>query len=285
MGKQTTTLQVRGVPTAGQIKWHSNLAAPGVAPSQRTAPPSAPNALTLTPSATGVAIQHKFPLGPGLPPGTTTADLHLSTSSGFTPSSTTLYARNCASRFDIGGLTPGTTYYARMAYRDRASNVSAFSPQVSFVAGPTQLSFACKAIASADVNPYVDDSQVLFGTELYDPQNCFASSTFTAPVAGFYRFRVKLEISAATAGDSAMVYLNKNATGKTAVGGWCPAVTTPSDVTIYPWIDEVLQLAAGDTVKVYPLWRGTGATKILRAFSSATPYRPGCQIEVNLVSQ
>lgn len=65
-------------------------------------------------------------------------ELHLSTTSGFTPDSTTFraMARN-TNRFEVGDLTPGVTYYAKVVPQDNRSQRGTPSAQVAIDAGYT----------------------------------------------------------------------------------------------------------------------------------------------------
>ncbi|MBW2084429.1 MAG: hypothetical protein JRI54_00135 [Deltaproteobacteria bacterium] len=65
-------------------------------------------------------------------------EIHVSTSSGFTPSSSTLKAKGRAARFDLVDLTPGTTYYVKARAYDTSGNYSGYTSQVSAVAGRIQ---------------------------------------------------------------------------------------------------------------------------------------------------
>jgi hypothetical protein len=58
-------------------------------------------------------------------------ELHLSTSSSFTPSSTTFRARGKLTRFEVSGLLSGTTYYVQIVPRDAKGNRGTASAEVS----------------------------------------------------------------------------------------------------------------------------------------------------------
>lgn len=72
-------------------------------------------------------------------------EIHLSTTDGFTPSSATRVDGGRQTHFELtddgaSALVSGTTYYARAGYRDVRGNISAYSDQVSSVAGRVERS-------------------------------------------------------------------------------------------------------------------------------------------------
>lgn len=289
--RQVTTLQVRGEPTAGQVRYSDIQAAPGLSPPNRILSPAATSSATATAKAEGVIINHAFPPVSWLPPGVTSAELHISTSSGFTPDNTTLAQVSTGTRFEVQGLVPGRTYYAKIAYRDSRGNLSAYSAQASFAAGAVNTSVVLKYTLSAD-GTYSNDTLLTFDTKVVDITSDWnGSDKFTASIAGYYRVMVLLNITGAASGDRCRIYLNKGTGGgsgsKYAVGAWTPACGDgSSNYELYPYLDELIYLAAGDWIQVYSLFAGGGGAKTLRAPDPTTsPYHPGCRIEIELVRE
>lgn len=124
-----TTLTLRGAPAGLHDGWLELDARPGIADSAALTGPDAPTGITATPVLHGASIVHTRPAR------WTETELHLSTSSGFTPSSSTLKMVSQTNRFDVSDLVGGTTYYGKLVARDADGNRSSASSQFSFVAG------------------------------------------------------------------------------------------------------------------------------------------------------
>lgn len=76
------------------------------------------------------------------------------------------------------------------------ANAIAGIPGVTIVAG--QGSFSAKPLAVQNVvfaGPGTMTGTVALGSEVFDPDNCFASNEFTVPATGFYAFNAALQIS------------------------------------------------------------------------------------------
>lgn len=85
--------------------------------------------LTATPHIQGVTLHVTNAPRPTLMSG---IEWHLSTTAGFTPSSSTLRKTTLASKVEIDGLTQGTTYYAKAVLIRATGRKSTASNQVSF---------------------------------------------------------------------------------------------------------------------------------------------------------
>ena len=127
-----------------------------------------------------------------------------------------------------------------------------------------------KSLLTVDSNPYKFSaygsvltslasgawSSITFGTEEYDTNNNFATSAYTAPVAGFYDFSAYVSII--TGGvEFYIIGLYKNSalfkTGNRIVGG----AAETSGLVLHP---PLLQLAAGDFMQVFA-YNGSGGSK------------------------
>lgn len=118
----STSLQLRGKPVGANSEWLDRDSRVRVLSRPPTSAPDAVSGLTATATAGGAVITFTAPLTPPLP---VEFELHLSTTSGFTPSVATLNSKSDATSFTPSGLTPGTTYYAKVVGRDRVGNRSA----------------------------------------------------------------------------------------------------------------------------------------------------------------
>lgn len=128
-GAMRTTLRVRGTPVVAVTGWLAWEAA-DLAPA-RTNPPSAPTGVTATQTQGGFSVEFDTP------ERWLETELHVSTSSSFTISASTLKARSASNRLDAVDLIPGTTYYGKLVARDKKGNRSAASSEFSIVAGYT----------------------------------------------------------------------------------------------------------------------------------------------------
>jgi len=130
-----TTLGVRGKPSGGNKRWLILETRPGIAPQNPTYQNSAPTA-SADALLGGIVVSFDDPRTWSPPvEDWATAKCYVSTSSGFTPGPTNLRAQGRQTRFEIGGLTPGVTYYAKLQIVDSKGNISATSTQVSKAAG------------------------------------------------------------------------------------------------------------------------------------------------------
>lgn len=122
-------VQVAAVNTAGRAStWSSEVTTTSAADSTAPATPtglaasSAIRGLVVTVNANSEIDWDGF-------------EIHVSTSSGFTPGAGTLKAKGRATRFDVVDLTPETTYYVKAKAYDTSGNTSAATSQVSAAAG------------------------------------------------------------------------------------------------------------------------------------------------------
>ena len=129
-GLEKTTLKLRGRPAISRDTWMARDAAPGVAPLSLLSGPDAPASLAVTNTTAGAVITFQpAPSGPEW----ATYELHLSTTSGFTPSSATMKATQATTRFEVAGLSPGVTTYAVVRGRTAEGNVGPASAQVTLL--------------------------------------------------------------------------------------------------------------------------------------------------------
>ncbi len=159
-GNPKTVLLTRGKPAVAVMGWLRLDARPGGAPPAVFAAPDAPANLVLTRVAGGFVADFEVPTKLGTPARWTEFELHVSTSSSFTPSSSTFYQRSTTNRFEVTDLTPGTTYYAKVVARDAKENRSATSSEVSVAAGYA--------------TPILMQPQVAFG--LFPPNSSFEAN-------------------------------------------------------------------------------------------------------------
>ena len=270
-GSQRTTVGMRGKPTAGTARYVDVAVAPRNAPAPRTLAPSAPAEVDISAHAIGAQVIWQQPSGRILPPGTT-VEVHVSTTSGFTPDASTYRGDIAGGRLELSGLPSGTPHYVRVAYRSREGNLSAYSTERSFtpaqvpaadVEGGSPFSVKAKPSSTATFDP---DSPIALGTEVWDQGGTFASSTLTVPsgAGGKWRIEARVHLSGATPGDRLAAWLNLNSGTKLEVGAWTPAAeTTSGSIVLASTVATEVALSDGDTVKLQAFFEGAAGTKTI----------------------
>jgi hypothetical protein len=124
----STKLVLRGKPSTSTRVWLSMEQRPGIAPTSPFSGPSAPSNLAAVATASGFRLRFDPPT---VGPGAAGYELHVSTTNGFTPSSSTRVDTADATEFTRNDLTPGTTYYLRVVPRDAKGNRGTASSQVT----------------------------------------------------------------------------------------------------------------------------------------------------------
>jgi hypothetical protein len=127
-----TDLLIRGKPSVGLQRWFEVEGGRGAAPAVDEYSDDAPSNMAIEPSTGSIVVTFDDPrtMSPPITDWLYSA-CHVDTSSGFTPSETNLAARGRQTRFEIHGLVPGTTYYAKVIHYDDQGNVGSTSAQVS----------------------------------------------------------------------------------------------------------------------------------------------------------
>ncbi len=253
--ERRTTLTLRGAKPAGHVRrWFDDgIVAAGHIDGLQTRPPDQPTNLTVAGIATGLAVAWDHPANRGFRDVQRT-EVHVSTSNGFTPSSSTLVAVADTNSIVIQDLDPEQgPYYVKVLLRDSANNVSAPSAQAGagvyftaaiprFRARVTTASSTTYTTTPAHLDPTAGSGAA---TEDYDVgANLAADWTFTAPVDGQYRFSVYLPFDGAATGTSAHLYADKGS-------GYALEIAGPSFAGTNCMVTGTIDLRAGDTVRVY----------------------------------
>ncbi|MBN1210662.1 MAG: fibronectin type III domain-containing protein, partial [Myxococcaceae bacterium] len=127
----STKLVLRGKPATSRRAWLSMEQRPGIAPPSPFTGPEAPSNLATSDTVQGFRLRFDPPTRG---PAAASYELHVSTSNGFTPSSSTRRNTSTATEFAVTDLTPGTTYYARVVPRDLKGNRGTASAQATLTA-------------------------------------------------------------------------------------------------------------------------------------------------------
>lgn len=130
-GCATTHLSLHGV-IVGRRNWEDVITG-----FRERLPDRVADAPVLTATATVRGARLNVTGGAGARVRETRVEWHLSTSTGFTPSSATLRAVTSATSHEISDLTQGTTYYAKARVLIRGKKPSAYAAEVNFT--PSQV--------------------------------------------------------------------------------------------------------------------------------------------------
>jgi hypothetical protein len=134
----STTLDLRGKPSGGYLKWLNLEARRGVGANKKLIAVDGATSLNTAATLGGITVTYDEP--------TSTewaySELYLSTVADFTPSADNFIARGRTNKFIIGGLIPGTTYYIKIIVIDGAGNRAVASAQAitaTALVGPTHV--------------------------------------------------------------------------------------------------------------------------------------------------
>lgn len=141
-------------------------------------------------------------------------------------------------------------------YFTEVQNGHALSLNLSTLGGLTN-PYKFSAYKTTTQSAIATTTKVTWDTELFDSNSNFASSTYTAPVSGFYWFKASLYISGSTT--FAYVALYKNGTLFTP--GDAQSSSSSGDVTVS--VNELLQLTAGDTIDTRIGFTGGGTRDVV----------------------
>lgn len=193
-GQSRTELAVRGKPSGGFKRWLELEARPGVAPQNDFYADNAAEGVAGAAALGMVVITYDDPRGMS-PPIADWAftDCYVDSTSDFTPGPASLVATGRTTRFEIGGLVPGQTYYCKLNIIDSSGNVAATTTQIS--------------VAAEKVGAYHENSDTLRVNLV--PNGCFGQATkpiATTPPDGWSQ-------TEGTWGTNAVEETEMNATG------------------------------------------------------------------------
>lgn len=133
--RSRTLITARGKPSLGPTRWLEAEGRPGVGPPPDIYSDAAPNSPAAKAGLGMIVVTCDDPrtMEPPIEDWLVTK-CYVDTTNGFTPGPSNLVAIGRQTRFEVAGLTPGTTYYAKLQHLDGRGNVSATSTQVSVAA-------------------------------------------------------------------------------------------------------------------------------------------------------
>jgi hypothetical protein len=187
-----TTLVLRGAkPVGRRRRWADLIDQVGVIPGDGLTPLPTPSAPTLTGIANGMVIDWTMPVNAGKRRYRET-EVHVSTSSGFTPSSSTLVeVVRGKSAATLRNLLGNVTQYVKLVHRDDMGLTTTASAQASTVPRwlpKTEHVYAYRNTTDQLIGASGPDV-VIFNGESSDPGGSYNTSTgeFTASVAGLFQ--------------------------------------------------------------------------------------------------
>lgn len=153
---------------------------------------------------------------------------------------------------EVYGVSWGTSTQVptKNAIRDKIESITKFAE------------FSARASANQSVTS-ATPAKVTFGTEIFDSNNNFATSTFTAADAGFYQFNGGVRCQATNMTNAAIFFYKNGAAYRQGGTLNIAAISTVQHLTI----SDTIFLNAGDTVE---LWASVTGTTPIVEFSSAT---------------
>jgi len=173
-------------------------------------------------------------------------------------SETTLAASNAANNYTLKNNEDGS-FAIKKAAADvltiSSGGIITGSASATLVGnGPA---FSASANAAQSVTSGAE-TKVTFGVEVFDTSGSFASSRFTAPIAGYYQLNARLRVQA-TSLTQVWIVLYKNGASLGNITN-----TFTSTAAWFVGISDLVYLAVGDYVEVWG--GGVGTTPV---FSSA----------------
>lgn len=124
--------------------------------------------------------------------------------------------------------------------------------------------FARAHPSSSQSIPSATETKILLATEDYDTNNNFASSRFTATVAGYYQVNGVVYYLTAEAGFFFQLYFKKNGSGFAAAAA---QGTTGQDLA--PSLSDIVFLTVGDYIEMYT-YQNTAGSKSISASTVET---------------
>ncbi|HYH97500.1 fibronectin type III domain-containing protein [Hyalangium sp.] len=128
-GGSTTKLALLGKPNVGLRTWLDMEQRPGIAPASPFTGPAAPASVSVVETVQGLRVSFE---PPSLGPVATAYELHVSTSSGFTPSDSTRRVVGSLTEMVVTDLEAGGSYFVKVVPRDAKGNRGTASAQVAF---------------------------------------------------------------------------------------------------------------------------------------------------------
>ena len=115
-------------------------------------------------------------------------------------------------------------------------------------------------------------TKVIFGTEVFDTNNCFSSSTFTPNVAGYYQVSASISMAADTGMTAGFILFYKNGASTLAnIGSNDTGAANTVGYYVMTASGLVYMNGSTDYLEVYGLIVGTGTNRYFFLSQSTNP--------------
>jgi hypothetical protein len=155
-GAFKTTIALRGAPSSGFVKWLRIAAAPGVGATWNDRALGTPANVLAVQTNGGIDVTYDLPTDPNWD----YSCIFVSAVNGFTPGNDSLVYKGRQTKFKVGSLVPGTTYYVKVIAFGKDGKQSTASTQIVVAAnyvGPTYVNLTTEPgqlIPNGDLNAY-----------------------------------------------------------------------------------------------------------------------------------
>lgn len=245
--KQRTTIGLRGAkPSGGFRRWFDGwIQQRGHRPGKGKGKPPTPSTPTLLAISEGLRVSWTYPVNKRAMKYLET-EIHASTTTGFTPSSSTLQKTHRGLDCVLKGLDPTQTWFVKLVHKDAMQNASAASVQSSTRPRYFPKSSSVKAARASDINPGTGKSYPTLDAETNDVFGDFAAGVFTTRIAGLYVVAHGARFTNTGANDHSVGIRWDKASGATYRETFGTAVNGTA-VRVHHM--DVMWLAAGESVR------------------------------------
>ena len=226
----------------------------GHLPGKGKSAPTTPTGATVTAIADGIPVKWDYPVD--LRNGRyRETEVHAYTSSGYTPSSSTLKALARGNHCVLKNLDNATTYYIKLIHRDEMGNVSAAGSAVSTKPRYMPKVPAVHASRSADVAIGTGKNELTAAkrldtsaTDYFNNYDDASVGRFVAPIDGLYMFEFSANVTfgAANTMTPSVELKRAGATVRVFTGA-----TTAAGTDVNEAVSGVVFMAAGDELRQY----------------------------------
>jgi hypothetical protein len=185
-----------------------------------------------------------------------------------------LYTDATNDRVGVGTVSPSVKFEVNGAAKASSLSLTTALPIAS---GGTNMTTAPPMFAaysdSTQTPASATATKVIFGTESFDTNSNFASSRFTATIAGYYQFSACAACAADTSLTKVLLQFYKNGAAQIDIvaTSLSSATSLSTDAPSAFSTSSLVYLAATDYVEVYATVTGTGGNRYIFASNAGYP--------------